>query len=64
MGRFPWEETLKASVNIQLVRIGLVTPVNREHGIGLNHIAPAHTTYSIPPDSRGYDAVLALYKKN
>jgi hypothetical protein len=43
--RFPWEETVKASINIRLVRIGLVISVDWEHGTGMDHIAPAPTTY-------------------
>jgi hypothetical protein len=46
-GRFPWEETVKASINIQLVRTRIVIQVDREHGTGTDHIAPAPTTYSV-----------------
>jgi hypothetical protein len=44
MGRFPYKETVKAPINIQLVRIRLVMPVEWEnetephHASNLPHI--------------------------
>jgi hypothetical protein len=43
----PWEEAVKASINIQLVRIGLEVSIDWEHGIGMDHIVPAPTTIFI-----------------
>jgi hypothetical protein len=40
-----WEETMKASINIQLVRIGLVISVDWEPGTGVVHIAPSPTPH-------------------
>jgi hypothetical protein len=42
-GRFLWEEVVKASINIQMVRIGLVISVDWEQGTGMDYIAPAPT---------------------
>ncbi len=39
MGRFAWEEAVKASINIQVVRIGLVISVDWEHETRMDHIA-------------------------
>jgi hypothetical protein len=58
MGGFPWEETVKASLNIQLVSIGLVKSVDWEHGTGMDHIAPASPTY--PLTQVGYTTMLAM----
>jgi hypothetical protein len=55
------EEMVKVSVNIQLVRIGLVILVDREHGIGMDHIVSAPTKY--PMTQVGCTTVLAMYKK-
>jgi hypothetical protein len=46
--RFPWEQKVMASINIQLVRIKLVRLVDRKHGTGIEHIVPATTTYPAP----------------
>ncbi len=53
---------MKASINIQLVRIGLVMSVDWEHGTGMDNIAPAPTTY--PSTQVSYYTMLATYKKN
>ncbi len=42
-GRFPWNETVKVSINIWLVRIGLVISVDWEHGTGMDYTTPART---------------------
>jgi hypothetical protein len=38
------EEAVRAFINIQLVRVGLVISVDREHGIGIDHVVPAMAT--------------------
>jgi hypothetical protein len=38
---FPWEEAVRAFINIWLVRVGLVISIYREHGTGMDHIASA-----------------------
>jgi hypothetical protein len=53
---------VKASINIQLLRIGLLISVDREHGTRMDLIPPAPTTYPVT-DVR-HDTVLAMYKKN
>ncbi len=61
--RFPWEETVKQSINIQLVRNGLVILVDcSKLGVRMDHIVPASTTY--PVTQVGYITMLAMYKKN
>jgi hypothetical protein len=62
MGRVPLGEVVKASINIQLVRIGLVISVDREHGTRMDLIPLAPTTYPVT-DVR-HNTVLAMYKKN
>ncbi len=62
MGRLPWEEKAKVSRNIQLMRIGLVTSKDWEHGIRMDHTAPVPTTY--PVTQVGYNTMLAMYKNN
>ncbi len=52
---------MKVSVNIQLVRIGLVILVDREHGIGMDHIVSAPT--QDPMTQVICTTVLAMYKK-
>jgi hypothetical protein len=59
MGRFAWEEAVKASINIQVVRIRLVISVDWEHETRMDHIAPAPTITQV-----GYNTVLFMYKKN
>jgi hypothetical protein len=61
MGRFPCKEAVKASINIQLMRIGLVISVDWEHGTGMDHIAPSPTAYHVT--QVGHITVLAMYKK-
>ncbi len=39
---FPWEEAMRVSMNIQLVRVGLVIIIDREHGIGMYHNTCLH----------------------
>jgi hypothetical protein len=41
---------VKASINNELVRIGLVRSVDRELGTRIDHIAPTPTTYPIVLD--------------
>jgi hypothetical protein len=53
---------VKASINIQLLRIGLLISVDREHGARMDLIPPAPTTY--PVTDVCHDTVLAMYKKN
>jgi hypothetical protein len=62
MGRLPREETSKACINIQLVRIELVTLIDWEHGIGMHNIEPAPATHHVI--QVGYNTELAMYKKN
>jgi hypothetical protein len=64
-GTFSWEEMVKASIKIWLVRIGrigLVISVDWEHGTRIDHIAPAPTTY--PVTEVGHTSALAMYKNN
>ncbi len=61
MGRFPWEEMVKVSVNIQLVRIGLVTSVDWEHGTTMDCITPAPTKY--PLTQVGYKCACHFIKR-
>ncbi len=35
---FPWEEAVRASRNIQLIRVGLVMSIDQEHGTRMDHI--------------------------
>jgi hypothetical protein len=49
---------VKASINTQLVRIGLVISLDWEHGTSMDHIAPAATTY--PMTISGYDTMLPV----
>ncbi len=51
-----------ASVNIQLVTIGLVMSVHWEHGAGTGHIAPTPTSY--PVTQVGHDTVPVMCKEN
>jgi hypothetical protein len=55
------EEMVNLSVNIQLVRIRLVILVDREHGIGMDHIVSA--PIQDPMTQVGCTTVLAMYKK-
>jgi hypothetical protein len=57
-GRFLWKEVVKASINIQMVRIRLVISVDWEQGTGMDHIAPAPTAY--PVTQEGYNTVLCF----
>ncbi len=41
---FPLEEAVRASVNIQLVRVGLVISVDREYGNEIDHVTSALVT--------------------
>jgi hypothetical protein len=47
---------------VQLVRIGLVKSVDCEHETGMDHIAPAPTTYLVT--QVGYNPMLVMYNKN
>jgi hypothetical protein len=38
---FPWEEAMRVSKNIGLVRVGLVISVDRGDGTGIDHIMSA-----------------------
>jgi hypothetical protein len=58
----PIRGTVTASINIELVRIGLVRSVDWKLGTGIDHIAPAPTTY--PMTQVGYDTVFAMYKES
>ncbi len=52
------KEARKASINIQLVRNGLVIPVDCEHGTGMEHIVSANNhkpCYSNRPHCNVYD---------
>jgi hypothetical protein len=51
-----------ASINIQLVSIGLVRSVDWEQGSGMDHILPVPTTY--PMTQVVYDIVLVMCKEN
>jgi hypothetical protein len=51
-----------ASINIQLVSIGLVRSVDWENGSGKDHIMPAPTTYTVTQVV--YDIVLVMCKEN
>jgi hypothetical protein len=62
MGRLPCKETLKVFMNMQLARIKLVMPVDREHGSRMDHTVLEPTTY--PMTQVGYNFMLAMYKKN
>ncbi len=41
---FLWGGEMRMSINIQLVRVGLVISVDCEHGTGMDHILSALTT--------------------
>jgi hypothetical protein len=56
VGRFPWEEVARASINMKSARIGLVRSVNWDHGTRMDHIVPAPTTYSVT--QVGYNIML------
>jgi hypothetical protein len=54
--------TVKASINVQLVKIRIVLSVDWEYGTGMDYIAPASTKY---PMTQGvYYIVSAMNKKN
>jgi hypothetical protein len=50
---------VKASLNIQLVRIGLMISVDWEHVIGMGHIAPVPTT--CPVTQVGHTTVVSPF---
>jgi hypothetical protein len=52
----------EGSINIQLVRIGLVISVGWEHGTKVDNIAPEPTPYHM--SQVGYNTMLAMYEKN
>jgi hypothetical protein len=57
-GRFQWKETVKASLNIRLVRFGLVMSVDQEHRNGMDHIASAPIHYdSSRPHNYAYHCI-------
>jgi hypothetical protein len=60
--RISREETVTASINIQLVRIGLVISVDWQHGTGMNHIAPAST--ACPMAQVGHTTMLVIVEKS
>jgi hypothetical protein len=41
---FPWEEAVKASINVRQVRVGLVISVDREQGARMDHITSVPAT--------------------
>ncbi len=41
---FLWGEEMRTSINIGLVRVGLMISVDREHGTGIDHILSSLTT--------------------
>jgi hypothetical protein len=49
---FLWEEAVRASMNIWLIRVGLLISVVQEHGTGRDHIVSAPATH--PDSSRLY----------
>jgi hypothetical protein len=61
MGRFPLEETLTASINIQLVGIGLARSVDSEHGTGMDLIKLAPSTH--PMSYVGCNIMLVMYER-
>jgi hypothetical protein len=46
-GGFPWEEAVKVSLNIQLMRIELMISEDWEHGTKMDHIMSAPTTQPV-----------------
>jgi hypothetical protein len=41
---FWWKEVVRVTINIELVRVGLVISVDQEHGTGVNHIVSVAAT--------------------
>ncbi len=60
--QIPMRGNRDSDYNIQLVRIGLVSKVDWEHGSKVDNIASVPTTY--PMTQAGYNAVFAMYKEN
>jgi hypothetical protein len=44
---FPWEEAVRVSINIWLVRVGLVISVDQEHGTEMDHITSVTATHLV-----------------
>jgi hypothetical protein len=52
---------VKASINIEPVRIGLARSVNCEHGSRMDLFAPAPTIHLV--GQAGYNVMLVMYKR-
>jgi hypothetical protein len=49
---FQWEEAVRASLNIWLVRVGVAISVDQKHGTGMDNVGSAPATHQV-----GYTAV-------
>jgi hypothetical protein len=58
MDSSPWEEMVKASINIQPVRIGLERSVDSEYGSRMDLFVPAPTTQLVT--QVGHNIMLAF----